>query len=108
MPEEVSLLLNKEIITLVEYKKLFKNDANDLDVYNNLSKKLLEEEQKIYIESRKQQLECMKDKIILAKRNKGDLRSPEEILEESKKPLVNENNMLWPIFMQHLKETKGI
>lgn len=96
---------------LVKYEYLLQQPSEtDQNVYKTLETNLLEVENKLIKETRRNQLEHMKDKIVLAKKSKGDKRSSEEILEEelNKSANVNENSMIWPIFVQHLKETRGI
>lgn len=101
LPEEVLLLLDKNIarVVEVEYKKTNENQRQEFE------NELLAEQQIIYKETRKRQLESMIDNIVEAKRRKGDLRSSEEIfndeLEKSSK--VTTSNMVWPILLSPLE-----
>lgn len=111
LPEEAVLLMRKKLAKLVKYEDLSKEPLpkEAVDLNDKFRKDLLDEERKVFKEIRKKQLEHMKHKIVQAKRKKGDLRSDQEILEEelNKSSLINEDNMIWPIFCQHVHGIKG-
>ncbi|XP_018566124.1 tRNA-splicing endonuclease subunit Sen34 [Anoplophora glabripennis] len=101
LPEEATLLLNKEIVSVYEvtnYSSLEKDKIEDFE--NNLLQHEIIEYKKI----RRAQLESVIDKIVEKRRKTGDDSSPEEILnsELEKSTSVTKDNMIWPILMQPL------
>lgn len=110
LPEEALLLLNKGLAELIWFPKLCTNPTSiDKRKYKELQDSLQKEQRKLYREIRKEQVEKMMDKIVRGKRKRGDLRDPEDILEDEvrKSCDVTEDNMLWPTMLQHGDSING-
>lgn len=113
LPEEVVLLVSKNIAKVVHYPSL--QDAPSeiaVEESQELLQDLLEEQKVIYKEIRKRDLEKVIDKVIAGKKRKNSgniVGTREEILEEelNKSSNVTEDNMLTPIFTSPLDSCKG-
>ncbi|XP_045460680.1 tRNA-splicing endonuclease subunit Sen34 isoform X1 [Harmonia axyridis] len=97
MPEEVTLLLAKEIGKVVNF--IQSNDTTE-----NFESNLLEEQRLVYKNNRKRQLEEMFTDIIASKRKKGDTREESEIFNEelNKSSQIPKDKMIWPITLTSL------
>lgn len=110
LPEEVCLLLDEGLARLVTYQNLESepsiNNEKELEDYK---KNLLENLKTHYRSIREQQLEIYIDEIVEGKRKKGDNRSKEEIYEEEieKLPEINEDNMIYPVFLRATDSVRG-
>ncbi|XP_044744898.1 tRNA-splicing endonuclease subunit Sen34 [Coccinella septempunctata] len=91
MPEEVHLLLEKQIGKIVKYAQLKYNE----DFESNL----LKEQKVVYMNNRRKQLIEMLNEIVASKRKKGDNREESEIFNEelSKSCEITNDKMIWPI-----------
>lgn len=104
------MLINKGIAKLVKYDKLSQAPIQqDKEVLVKFEEELLNEETKIYRDARKEELEQTINKIVAGKRKKGDDRPKADILEaELEKSIgVTKEQMIWPIFTEHLPEMRG-
>lgn len=71
---------------------------------------MLQEENLIYRDVRKQELQNTIEQIVKGKRKRGDDRPKEDILEEElqKSSVVQKEHMVWPIFTETSSAMKGI
>lgn len=92
MNDEVSLLIEKNIGTIVRYGQSKSNDKE-------FEKNLLKEQQLVYKHNRKRQLEEMFEEIVSSKRKKGDVRDNSEIFDDelNKSSQISSDKMIWPI-----------
>lgn len=102
LPEEALLLLKKNIIKVADYPSLQRPPTQaDYHKYNGTKVRLLEAEQCIYKEQRKEDLAQIIDKIVEAKRKKGLHVSNETVLEEElSKQTVTIDTMIWPMLTE--------
>ncbi|XP_076259396.1 tRNA splicing endonuclease subunit 34 [Rhynchophorus ferrugineus] len=97
LPEEALLLLNNNFAVI---HSSCGNICDNLKE-NNFEDEFLKAQQIEYRQIRKQQLETLIDKIVSKRRENGDIRTKEEILNEElvKSSAITKDNMLWPIFL---------
>lgn len=110
-PEEVYLLVNKGVATLVQYDKTDNPpDSKDQEEQAQFEEKLLQEENLIYRGVRKQELQNTIKQIVKGKRKRGDDRPEEDILEDElqKSSVVNKEHMVWPVFTETCSVMKGM
>lgn len=97
LAEEAILLLDKGLAEVIE------SDNNFNGIHQNpaFEEHMLQAEQAEYRQVRKAQLEVLIDKIVAKRRELGDQRSQDEILNEEleKSTHISKENMLWPIFL---------
>ncbi|XP_066258447.1 uncharacterized protein Tsen34 [Euwallacea similis] len=99
LPEEVLLLLDKELAEVVECQSTEIEDSKSVEAFENA---LMQGQQHEYKEMRKAQLETLIDKIVEMRRKLGDHRTKAEIFNEelNKSSNITKENMLWPIFLK--------
>lgn len=106
LPEEAILLLDKGLAEVVASDSANLNSNQPNPVFEE---QMLHAEQAEYRQVRKAQLEVLIDKIVAKRRELGDQRSQDEILNEEleKSTHISKENMLWPIFL-HDKSSSGL
>ncbi|KAF2880940.1 hypothetical protein ILUMI_25221 [Ignelater luminosus] len=114
LPEEVCLLVNKQLARIIHYPHLQDLPTeHDISEYSAIQNHLLQAEQDIYKENRKCDLEKIIDKIVEGKMKKSNattnVKTREEILEEelNKSCEVTNETMVWPILYESVKSTQG-
>ncbi|RZC32423.1 tRNA-splicing endonuclease subunit Sen34, partial [Asbolus verrucosus] len=102
LPEEALLLVEKGVAKVIDQQYEYTSEIKEK--YEQFENELLAQQQVIYRNNRKRQLETMIDNIVAAKRKRGDDRPPEEILNEEleKSCKVTKENMIWPTLLTPL------
>ncbi|XP_066145635.1 uncharacterized protein Tsen34 [Euwallacea fornicatus] len=99
LPEEVLLLIDKELAEVVECHSTEIEDCKSVEEFENA---LMQGQQQEYKKMRRAQLETLIDKIVQMRRKVGDHRTKAEIFNEEldKSSDITKANMLWPIFLK--------
>ncbi|XP_037790447.1 tRNA-splicing endonuclease subunit Sen34-like isoform X2 [Penaeus monodon] len=94
MPEEVTLLIEKDFVKLVEYEEMKKEPASELkEIFNDCRERCYEEQVVAAAEQRKREIEIIADKILSGKRKKLEKRmksTPGSVTEAELNELTHE------------------
>ncbi|XP_019881494.2 uncharacterized protein LOC109609293 [Aethina tumida] len=98
-------LLHEEVLFLLEQgiAELYLVEPGISEESDSFSNELLKNQKIEYKKIRRKQLELIIDKIVQKRRNSGDIKPTQDILEEEldKSCIINLDNFIWPIFLQH-------
>ncbi|XP_018335485.1 tRNA-splicing endonuclease subunit Sen34 isoform X2 [Agrilus planipennis] len=115
LPEEVYLLVTRKLANVVTLPEITEEPLEEAEKkFKNYTEELYKEEQVVFKEIRRKELEGMIDKIVEGKCNKDKddvaiIHSKKEILEQEleKSGNISEQHMLWPIVTKHYNELTG-